>query len=82
MPRPQVTWFAELMEERLKENDHKGGWDRESLWVLYRRLLEEAGEVAEVMSGHGNSNLLKELADVANFAMMIAGNIRERGGVA
>ena len=25
--RPEVLWFAQQMEAKLKANDHKGGWE-------------------------------------------------------
>ena len=67
--RPEVQWFAEQMEAALKRNDHKGGWllcDR--LW-LQRRLLSKFRELcAEIRP----EMVMREAADVANFAMMIA----------
>ena len=99
-PRPPVAWFAEVMERKLKENDHKGGWDEESIWSLMARIAEEFSEVYEAalpkpfrsqvttwliitaarqIGGQGhftpiaNPELaIDELADVANFCMMVA----------
>lgn len=82
--RPEVLAFAHLMEAKLRENDHKGGWANEHQRHLFDRLQEEADELALVIS-HGTpwsraQNLRapnpewvgSEAADVANFAMMIA----------
>ncbi|WAH38598.1 hypothetical protein [Alicyclobacillus dauci] len=50
-PREPVAWFAEHMEETLRRNDHKGGWDDCSTRWLLSRLHEELDELAESMSG-------------------------------
>ncbi|GIO05104.1 hypothetical protein J31TS6_11320 [Brevibacillus reuszeri] len=48
--RDSVKWFAERMETKLQENDHKGGW-------LMLRLKEETGELQaeleKVLRGEG-----------------------------
>jgi len=75
--RTEVSWFAGEMEKRLKANDNKGGWQSCSIWWLYKRLLEETGELAEVLSGARDGNSTKEAADVANFAMMIADQVEK-----
>lgn len=75
--------FADLMEAKLRENDHKGGWiGCDGTW-LFTRLQEEVREVAELpieriqfrwQNGDPDVNrqrLARECADVANFAMML-----------
>ena len=74
--RPAVKDFAEAMETRLQANDHKGGWgdDKCSIEYLEYRLVEEMGEYfAQRAKGGIKSyfNVEQELADVANFAMML-----------
>jgi len=76
-PRPQVRQFADLMEARLKANDHKAGWRGERLPYLFRRLREETDELFEAMRPSADWRMAseavgREAADVANFAMMIA----------
>jgi hypothetical protein len=52
-PRPAVRWFAEAMERELRENDHKGTWERCTLGYLAKRLREEVDElVVAAMDGH------------------------------
>ncbi len=70
--REPVRRFAETMEQRLRANDHKGGWTRcEVLWLL-GRLREEVEELErEILRGEPAA-IVHEAADVANFAMMIA----------
>lgn len=73
--RPEVKAFAVLMEQRLRANDHKGGWKDCSPGHLYEKFVEERWEFEQVLVrawlitfpaeavGH-------EAADVANLAMM------------
>lgn len=86
-PRPQLAQFANLMEEILKRNDHKGGWNEcSALWLL-AKLSEEVGELGSILAElhfpDGVTLLLtaqmvrsirEEAADIANIAMMIADN--------
>jgi hypothetical protein len=79
--RPCVQKFAELMEIKLRENDHKGGWSTVPDKRLFELLLEECSELAtELDQAHWKSSsparlhVMREAADVANFAMMIADN--------
>ncbi len=75
--RPEVAAFAQAMERKLRENDHKGGWKDEDVWALFTRLRKD--ETAELVSAvysyqHDGSPgcVLDEAADVANFCLMIA----------
>ena len=68
--RPSVQEFASLMEERLRDNDHKGGWEDCDVSWLLMRLIGEVGELAEQLVKGEDPE--QECADVANFAMMIA----------
>lgn len=86
--RPEVRAFALHMERKLRDNDHKGGWKECDAKALFRRLLEEAEELAHAIdpvaqrchSGEDRGGAYAdwpavigaEAADVANFAMMIA----------
>ena len=76
--RPEVAAFAQAMEAQLRANDHKPGWRGDSPEILMRRLYEEAGELRrcvvcrEPWSAEEAARVLKEAADVANFAMMVA----------
>lgn len=78
--RPEVQRFAELMEQVLRENDHKGGWKGmtkdELLYRLGGETQELDWELAVTPDGFpgGPQKIAKEAADVANFAMFIADN--------
>lgn len=78
-PRKEVQWFSEQMEAALKANDHKGGWyDCEEGWLL-RRLSQELQELRQART-KGREAVIKECADIANFAMMIADNREKQWG--
>lgn len=78
--RPVVAAFALAMEERLRANDHKGGWEQDSAISLLGRIFEETIELKRAVAGEGGdkrewaTRIRREAADVANFAMMIADN--------
>lgn len=81
--REEVQWFAERLEDTLRNNDHKGGWDN-CTWSYLVSQLE--GEIKELMdalprnwymcgrdrSGVDPEEVIKEATDVAAYAMMIA----------
>lgn len=72
-PRPVVAWFSGVMEERLRANDHKGGWSHCSQRFLLARIFEEVFELeAAIENGAIPADIESEAADVANFAMMLA----------
>lgn len=82
--RTEVVAFAGLMEAKLRENDHKPGWQTDLPQTLYSRLEDECQELAMRLGAFGQHLLTdsttqgmldqigSEAADVANFAMMIA----------
>ena len=89
--REQVRWFSEQMESILRANDDKGGWEGCSADYLLSRMQEELEEMIEKASEIGwdvfmcvradkekIDDLIRECADIANFAMMIADNARNR----
>jgi hypothetical protein len=90
MPREEVNWFAERMETKLQKNDWKGHWSECEDGYLSRRLGEESTELRSAVKLLRNyqkasvkedinwaiENVIREAADVANFAIMIADNAR------
>jgi NTP pyrophosphatase (non-canonical NTP hydrolase) len=76
--RPEVVAFADAMEERLRANDHKRGWDSCTMGYLRQRLKGEMGELFDEIDKQQKATcrdtgaVNREAADVANFAMMIA----------
>lgn len=82
MVRPEVAAFAALMEQRLRENDHKPGWQDDHPQGLSDLCTIKAGKLADcvgrllddgVRNLDANRNAVPiTAADVANFAMMTA----------
>lgn len=84
--RSSVAAFALLMEQKLRANDHKGGWKHARMELLINRVDAEAFELRhelgacctkcghEMGKGRPGARVGLEAADVANFAMMIADN--------
>jgi len=90
--RPVVLWFAQQMELKLRENDHKGGWHGDDPHSLCHGVIGEADELIaaaddaviaddESLSGAGDyyRAAVAEAADVAAMAMMVADHFRENG---
>ena len=84
-----VLRFAEIMERKLAANRHKGdrpGWLACRPEWLFARLVEEVGEAAAIMRGSEDdgwgaaAKLESELADIANFCMMLADRVRHGDG--
>lgn len=73
-PRPEIEWFAEEMEQRLRTNDHKNGWTTCYDKFLLRRLRSKIrGLGLAVRAKHVHAAaVIKEAVDVANYAMMVA----------
>ena len=79
--RPSVRWFAEQMELKLRENDHKGGWEHESWPNLVGLLHREVRELEYrlfPLSDNDLEQVILEAADIANFSMMIADKAKKR----
>lgn len=83
---PIVLWFAGEMEKKLAENRHKGdaaGWRKDSPWSLARRIDEERLELLRALNNFDITRpetvreIIREAADVANFAMMIGDQANE-----
>lgn len=70
---PQVDALAVAMKERLDANAHKPGWRGDYADDLIERIEDETGELRRaVAAGKPPAEILRESADVANFAMMVA----------
>lgn len=74
--RPEVKAFAELMEMRLRDNDHKPGWKDADPFALSRRAIEHLFEIHDELGlMHPKTDcwdILTKCADVANYMMMVA----------
>lgn len=75
LPRPVIVRFSEDMEQRLLENDYRGGWDKESKQSMANQLAKATGDLLKAMvDNEGMQFMTTKAADVANIAMMIANN--------
>lgn len=78
MIRSEVKWFAEHMESKLQENEHKTGWEDSTvdfLSVQMQRNLKELNEMFEELPSNYSvfsANVIRQCSDIANYAMMIA----------
>ncbi|AXN39833.1 nucleoside triphosphate pyrophosphohydrolase family protein [Peribacillus butanolivorans] len=79
--RKSVISFSEVMEEKLAENDSKGGWDTCTVDFLLLKLQEEYAEVIEaVRSGSTIKDVSRECADLANICMMLSEQYKKLKG--
>lgn len=83
--RASINWFSSKMEEILSENDYKGGWDHLHFKYLFDMMRLELDELLiayheidywKLLSEEDKNKLICECVDIANFAMMIADNVR------
>ncbi len=84
--RESVRRFAEQMELKLRENEHKGGWQDDLPEDLIDRIDEEIAELRASVSDEfftacqgpsqerqiARRRIAREAADVANFCLMVA----------
>lgn len=81
--RPELRQFAEALELRLRENDHKSGWDQMSPDQCLRRAHVEMHELDEAAysrkSGQPIEPVLHEVEDTANFLFFLWWNQRRVG---
>lgn len=88
--RPEVKFFAEIMEEQLQKNEHKGGWKDCGYYFLEKELRKNLNKLEDITgTTYSNlieiqkaykDNILRRAANVANFAMMIADVCGALGG--
>lgn len=70
-PRPVLANFVELMERKLRKNDHKRDWRELPIGGLFRLLLIEIEEFKVAYEFFTTDEARKELVDIANFAMIL-----------
>lgn len=73
--RQSVLLFSLNMEEKLKANDYKGGWENEKNSFLIERIK---GEFQELLEAKNNKEIQNECVDIANFCMMLFDNIQKQ----
>lgn len=83
MIKGDIESFVETMKVKLYENSYKPLWDCEEFATLFGLLQEEVRELGEELIFNTESedkcnNVMREAADVGNFAMMIHSNAKRR----
>lgn len=74
--RPELKAFAEAMELRLRENDHKSGWDEMGVNSAIRRCYDELRELDHAALIGSSFDQMHEAEDLANFAFFAWWNAR------
>ncbi|MGE6504369.1 hypothetical protein ACQKF0_29490 [Bacillus wiedmannii] len=78
MVRNEVSWFAEHMESKLQENEHKTGWTDCTVDFLSSQIQKNLNELnskfEELPANYSvfSANVIRQCSDIANYAMMIA----------
>jgi len=68
----EIEDFTVHMKHKLLVHKHKGGFERLSSYELLRLLKEEVSELNDSLDENEDASIIRECADVANFAMFIA----------
>jgi len=74
--RNELRAFAYLMEDKLKYNDDKGGWDDCSSGYLYKQITKQHELLAEAILDDNIQEIQKRSINIANYSMMIQLNSR------
>lgn len=80
--RPEVSEFAQAMEWKLRQNDHKGGWRRCTRGYLLRRLATETRELRAALRRQERRLKLAQPLDPGEAAALAAEVLREAADVA
>lgn len=82
--RRQLDWFANNMEEILRQNDFKGGWKNRSISSLIDAASQCMASVRllQNLSFHSSDTelpqrLIRKCIDAANYLMMVADNVAD-----
>ena len=70
-----VNWFSNQMLGRVGDGF---SWRKRDAAHLYNRLLNKCEELRKEINNRNKKEIIKECADVDNFAMMIAENARRK----
>jgi hypothetical protein len=72
-----ISYFLKSVKKlESPKNKNKDHWSTQSLVYLSKRLREEENEFREAfMRGHCKSDMIDELKDIINFALMLWDNL-------
>lgn len=74
--REEIKEFAEAMEEQLKENDWKGGWNRCSDLYIQERIITKFHKLHHELEEDIDAE--QTCVDLGNYVMMMYNNIKVR----
>jgi len=74
-----VANFSTHMKHKLLLTRHRPHWDGSSKLFLFDRMKDEMLELGLALDSGERKSIVREAADVANFAMMIADNAQWEG---
>jgi hypothetical protein len=74
--RRPLAMLAAGQREKLRANARKGTWRKHATTYLLERAEQEISELREAVDRCDAIEAYREAADVANFAMMVADNVR------
>ena len=78
---PDIRRFVEAMIFKLEKNVAKGKWEDLPIERAFKLLTDEVAELDDEIN-RGDRNMVRtmlEAADVANFALIVAAIVMERG---
>jgi len=78
--RKALKDFCDQMELKLRKNDHKTGWRDLPEAALFRLMTLEIEEFRLALEFLSVREAMKELPDIANFAMMLYDRLSITGG--
>ncbi len=77
--KSMLIWFHNEMFAKLEENIEKTHWNTSNIRTLIFNLNCEFNELSLAISSRNKDGAIKECADIANFAMMIADKLKNQG---
>lgn len=77
--KEDIRRFVDTMLYKLKIHAKKGKWEGYSAEEAYSKMCDEVTELAEAHKGGNSVEMQLEAADVANYAMIFASIVVERG---
>tara|TARA_R110002096_G_scaffold305977_1_gene500736 strand:- start:230 stop:544 length:315 start_codon:yes stop_codon:yes gene_type:complete len=73
-----INMFVAVMIEKLHKHRGKGHWDNININEALARMHEETEELAEAIKDENYTEIHREAADVANFALILSSVLRRR----
>lgn len=70
--RKTIEWFDNVKMAKLLENSYKGTWRNDSIANLIEKMLGEIEELKEALENGSHNEIIRECADISNYAMFIA----------